>query len=64
MFNEFAEIRVETRVQTDVKVQHNQSDIYVYDKKRKETVFIEVGITSQNQLDIVENVRNTIYLPV
>lgn len=53
--NENAEIRVDTRIRTDVKIQNNRPDIFVFDKKRKEITLIEVGITSQSQLNRVEN---------
>ena len=33
----------------------------IYDKKRKEIIFIEVGVTSQDQLSIVENEKKRKY---
>jgi hypothetical protein len=52
--NENAEIRVDTRVLTDIKVQHNKPDILVHDKKKNWSI-IEVGITNQDLLNVVEN---------
>ena len=43
--NENLEIRVDTRIKTD---------IFVYDKKLREIILIEVGITSQDNLQTVE----------
>ena len=54
--NENVEIRADTRIETDIKIQHNRPDLFVYDKKRKEIVLIEVGITS---LDLLTQVRKT-----
>ena len=54
MSNEFAEIRVDTRIKTDIKINNNRPDIFVYDKKRKEIILIEVGITNQDLLQTVE----------
>ena len=53
--NENVEIRVDTRIKTDVKIQHNRPDLFVYDKKRKEITLIEVGITNLDLLTLVEN---------
>lgn len=53
--NENVEIRVDTRIKTDVKIQHNRPDLFVYDKKRKEITLIEVGITNLDLLTQVEN---------
>ncbi|EQB59879.1 reverse transcriptase [Vairimorpha apis BRL 01] len=55
MSNDNAEIRVDTRVLTDIKVCHNKPDILVIDKKNKEILIIEIGITNQDRLTIVEN---------
>lgn len=55
MSNDNAEIRVDTRVSTDIKVSHNKPDILVIDKNRKEILIVEVGITNQDILTIVEN---------
>lgn len=52
--NEHVEIRVDTRVKTDVKIQHDRPDILVIDKRRREAVIIEIGITSQDLLKQVE----------
>ncbi|KAF9746153.1 hypothetical protein NGRA_3539, partial [Nosema granulosis] len=55
MTNDNSEIRVDTRVATDVKVTHNKPDILIVDKKRKEIIIIEVGITNLDLLSVVEN---------
>ena len=54
IYKEFAEIRVDTRIKTDIKINNNRPDIFVYDRKRMEIVLIEVGITNQDLLQIVE----------
>ncbi|XP_029654245.1 uncharacterized protein LOC115227612 [Octopus sinensis] len=48
------EIRVETSIITENKVNFNKPDIFVYDKIKKEITLIEVGITSQDRLKQVE----------
>ena len=53
--NENAEILVDTRIPTDIKIANNKPDIVVRDKKKKEITIIEVGITNQDLLNIVEN---------
>ncbi|TBU12563.1 hypothetical protein CWI38_0710p0030 [Hamiltosporidium tvaerminnensis] len=52
--NGYAEIRVDTRIKTDVKIRNNRPDIFVLDKRRNKITLIEVGITSQDSLQIVE----------
>ncbi len=39
-----AEIRIDTRISTDIKVRHDKPDIFVLDKKRKGILLVEVGI--------------------
>ena len=53
--NENAEIRVDTHIKTDVIIQNNRPDLFVYDKKKKEITLIEVGITNLDLLTQVEN---------
>ena len=53
--NSEVEIRVDTTVRTSTKQSANRPDIVIHDKKRKEIIIIEIGITSQDQLSIVEN---------
>ncbi|TBU20840.1 hypothetical protein CWI38_0017p0010, partial [Hamiltosporidium tvaerminnensis] len=48
--NEYAEIRVDTRIKTDVKIRNNRPDIFILDKKKNKITLIEVGITSQDSL--------------
>ncbi|TBU10202.1 hypothetical protein CWI38_1945p0030 [Hamiltosporidium tvaerminnensis] len=52
--NEYAEIRVNTRIKTDVKIRNNRPDIFILDKKKNKMTLIEVGITFQDSLQIVE----------
>ena len=52
--NEYVEIRFDVRVQTDTKIAANRPDLQIYDKKAGEIIFIEVGVTSQDQLQTVE----------
>ena len=59
--NADVEIRVDTTVATSIKQSANRPDIVVHDKKRKEIILIEVGITSQDQLQIVENEKKRKY---
>jgi hypothetical protein len=54
MANERAEIRVDTRIKTDIKVQNSRPNLLVLDKRNNEITIIEVGITSQDQLQGVE----------
>ena len=53
--NENVEIRVDTRIKTDIKIQHDRPDIFVMDKKKNEITHIEIGITN---LDISTQVEN------
>ncbi|KAM0677311.1 hypothetical protein BDAP_002174 [Binucleata daphniae] len=53
--NENAEIRVDTRIKTDIKIKHDRPDIFVYDKKRNEITLIEIGVTNLDLLTVVEN---------
>ena len=39
-----AEIRVDTRIKTDILIKNNRSDICIYDKKRNEITIIEVDV--------------------
>ena len=57
----YVEIRVDTRIKTDIKIQHNRPDLFVYDKKRKEITLIEVGITNLDLLTQVENEKTRKY---
>ena len=59
--NDNVEIRVDTRIKTDVKIQHNRLDLFVYDKKKKEITLIEVGITNLDLLTQVENEKTRKY---
>ncbi len=46
---------MDTRINTDVKIQYNKPDIFILDKVKKEITLIEVGITSQDNLQTVES---------
>ncbi|KAK1347161.1 hypothetical protein LUQ84_003351 [Hamiltosporidium tvaerminnensis] len=52
--NEYAEIKVDIRMKTDVKIRNNGLVIFILDKKKNKITLIEVGITSQDSLQIVE----------
>ena len=55
------EIRVDTRVATSRKISANNPDIMIHDKKRKEVIFIEVRVASQDKISIVENEKKRKY---
>ena len=59
--NENVEIRVDTRIKTDIKIQHDRPDIFVMDKKKKEITLIEIGITNLDLLTRVENEKTRKY---
>ncbi|TBU12319.1 ADP-ribosylation factor [Hamiltosporidium tvaerminnensis] len=50
--NEHAEIRVDIRLKTDVKIRNNRLDVFTFDKKKNKITLIELGITSQDLLQI------------
>jgi hypothetical protein len=52
--NENAIIKTDVPLKTDITIVHNKPDIFVYDKKRNKITLIEVGITSQDNLEKVE----------
>ncbi|TBU11510.1 hypothetical protein CWI38_1167p0010 [Hamiltosporidium tvaerminnensis] len=41
-------------IKTDVKIRNNRPDIFILDQKKNKITLIEVGITSQDSLQIVE----------
>ena len=57
--SKYVEIRVDTTVATSTKQSANRPDIVIHDKKRREIILIE--ITSQDQLQIVENEKRRKY---
>jgi len=59
--NENAEIRVDTRMRTEVKIEANRVDLFVLNKKRRETILTEVGITGQDRLQTVETEKKRKY---
>ncbi|XP_029655396.1 uncharacterized protein LOC115229124 [Octopus sinensis] len=52
--NERVEIRVDTRIETDSTIRYNKPDLLVYDKKENVIWIVEVGVTSQDNLQRVE----------
>ncbi|KAF7676620.1 hypothetical protein TCON_2670, partial [Astathelohania contejeani] len=61
MENERAEIRVDTRIRTNILIKNNRPDIFIYDKKENEIILVEIGITSQDNLQIVETEKKRKY---
>ncbi|KAL4721464.1 hypothetical protein ACJJTC_008354 [Scirpophaga incertulas] len=59
--NNDVEIRVDPTLATSPKQSANRPNIVIHDKKRRGLIIIEVGITSQDQLTIVENEKNRKY---
>ena len=53
--NKHVEIRVDTTIKTDVKIKYNKPDIVVINKREKEILIIEIGVTSQDNLQQVES---------
>ena len=53
-FNDRAEIRVNTRISTDIEKILNKPDSFVVDKKTKEILIVEVGINNIYLLTIVD----------
>ncbi|KAL4709765.1 hypothetical protein ACJJTC_004601 [Scirpophaga incertulas] len=54
-------LELQTTVATSTKQPVNRPDIIIHDKKRRLITIIEVGITSQDQLTIVENEKKRKY---
>ena len=59
--NEQAEVRVDTRIRGSIQVKYNRPDIFIYDKKRRQIIIIEVCITSQDNLQSVESEKTMKY---
>jgi hypothetical protein len=59
--NERAEIGVDTKIKTDIKVQNNRLDLFILDKKSNEITMVEMGITKQDQLQKVEVEKHKMY---
>ncbi|KAF7683499.1 hypothetical protein TCON_1299 [Astathelohania contejeani] len=62
MENERAEIRVDTRISTDILIKNNRPDIFIYDKKENEIILVKVGITSRVQIVETEKKRKYDFL--
>ncbi|XP_029654846.1 uncharacterized protein LOC115228394 [Octopus sinensis] len=54
MCNTLAEIRVDTTIPTELKIQYNKPRIFIHDKKENLIWLIEVGVTSMDNLKSVE----------
>ncbi|KAF7683979.1 hypothetical protein TCON_0823 [Astathelohania contejeani] len=61
MENQRAQIQVDTRIRTDILIKNNRPDIFIYDEKENEIILVEVGITSQDNLRIVETEKKRKY---
>ncbi|KAF7684402.1 hypothetical protein TCON_0401 [Astathelohania contejeani] len=61
MENERAKIRVDTRIRTDILIKNNRPDIFIYDKKENEIILVEVGITIQDNFQIIETEKKRKY---
>ncbi|KAF7683665.1 hypothetical protein TCON_1127 [Astathelohania contejeani] len=61
MENERAEIWVDTRIRTDILIKNYRPNIFIYDKKENEIILVEVGITSQDNHQIVETEKKRKY---
>lgn len=59
--NDRAEIRVDTRIQSSCNLKYNKPDIFILDKLKKEVVIVEVGISSIDNLRVVEVVKKNKY---
>ncbi len=49
------EITVNTRIKTAVLIKHIRPFIFIYDKKQNLITLIEIGVTSGDNLTIIEN---------
>ncbi|EQB60716.1 hypothetical protein NAPIS_ORF01716 [Vairimorpha apis BRL 01] len=52
--NDLAEIKMDTRLKIDIKFVNNRPDIFIFYTMKREIILIEVGITSQDNLQQVE----------
>ncbi|KAL6120338.1 hypothetical protein NUSPORA_02946, partial [Nucleospora cyclopteri] len=52
--NEDVEIWVDNRIKTNVKIQCNKPDLFIHDKRKNLITLIEVGKTSQDNLQALE----------
>ncbi|KAL6122465.1 hypothetical protein NUSPORA_00448 [Nucleospora cyclopteri] len=59
--NEDVEIRVENRIKTNGEIQCNKPDLFIHDKRKNLITLIEVGITSQDNLQTVETEKLRMY---
>ena len=54
MVNKLIEIRVDTKIKTDIKIKYFKLDIVVIDKKSKEILIVEIKVKSIYSLQQVE----------
>ncbi|TBU17004.1 hypothetical protein CWI38_0292p0040 [Hamiltosporidium tvaerminnensis] len=54
LFNYVCVIRVDTGIKTDVKIRNNRLDIFILDRRQKRITLIEIRISSQDSLQILE----------
>ncbi|KAL6120496.1 hypothetical protein NUSPORA_02770 [Nucleospora cyclopteri] len=47
-------LEVENRIKTNVKIQCQQPDLFIHDKRKNLIIFIEIEIISQDNLQTVE----------
>ncbi|KAF7675365.1 hypothetical protein TCON_2717, partial [Astathelohania contejeani] len=52
--NERVEIWVDKRIRTNILIKNNRPDNFIYDKRENRIILVEVGITGQDNLQIVE----------
>ncbi|KAL6120655.1 hypothetical protein NUSPORA_02578 [Nucleospora cyclopteri] len=52
--NEDVEIWADNRIKTNVKIQCNNPDLFIHDKRKNLITLIEVGITSKDNLQTME----------
>ncbi|KAF7683742.1 hypothetical protein TCON_1063 [Astathelohania contejeani] len=52
--NERDELWVDASIRTDILIKNNRPDIFIYNKKENEIILVKVGITSQDNLQVVE----------
>ncbi|VDN02892.1 unnamed protein product [Thelazia callipaeda] len=61
VMNENVEIRFDRRVRTAIRIKADRPDIMIHDRKRREVILIEVGITNQEELTAVETGKKRKY---
>ncbi|KAL6121472.1 hypothetical protein NUSPORA_01595 [Nucleospora cyclopteri] len=54
VYNKDVEIWLDNKIKANVKIQCNKPDLFIHDKRKFLITLIEVGITSQDNLQTVE----------